>query len=109
MGSPELSYAFHKLSTVLFHPMTLFVIILGCIALFLAVTKDSERSTSVEESVRLFYYYLIRENWNMVWASLSPTLRAELVNSQRPAISERGVPVARRNIDRVKTDHELST
>lgn len=72
--------------------MTLFVIILGCIALFLAVTKDSERSTSVEESVRLFYYYLIRENWNMVWASLSPTLRAELVNSQRPAIAERGEP-----------------
>jgi hypothetical protein len=90
MGSPDLSYTFNKFSTLIFHPFMLAVIAFGCLIIALVVNKQSNRSTSVEESVRLFYYYLVRENWNMMWACLSPTLRAELLNSQRPAIVERG-------------------
>jgi hypothetical protein len=90
MRSPDLSYTFNKFSTLIFHPFMLAVIAFGCLIIALVLNKKSNRSTSVEESVRLFYHYLVRENWNMMWACLSPTLRAELLNSQRPAITERG-------------------
>ena len=72
------------------HPLMLCALLIIIFLLVLAILKQPNNSTSVEESISLFYRHLNQRNWNMVWAHLSPKLRAELLNAQRPAIAKRG-------------------
>ena len=90
MASPNLPYVFEQVIELFLSPASLIVLLVFVVLMFITITKRSERSSSVEESVRLFYHYIMRENWTMLWANLSPNLRAELLNAQRPVINERG-------------------
>ena len=90
MPPPNLQLFFYRLIATFTHPLMLFALLCIGILLVLAILKQPKNSTSVEESISLFYRHLSQKNWNMVWAHLSPKLRAELLNGQRPAIAKRG-------------------
>ena len=90
MASPNLPYVFEQFVELILSPAALIIFLVFLVLFIITVTRRSERSNSVEESVRLFYHYVLRENWTMLWANLSPNLRAELLNAQRPVINERG-------------------
>lgn len=90
MAPPNFTYVFERLTELMLNPVSLAVLLIFFSLMMITVSKRSERSSSVEDSVRLFYHYISRKNWTMLWANLSPKLRAELLNAQRPVIKERG-------------------
>ena len=90
MLPPNISMFLSRLLSIFTHPLMLFALLALAILLGLAILKQPKNSTSVEESISLFYRHLSQKNWNMVWAHLSPKLRAELLNAQRSSIAKRG-------------------
>lgn len=90
MAPPNIQLFLHRLLSIFMHPLMMCALLIIVFLLVLAILKQPNNSTSVEESISLFYRHLNQRNWNMVWAHLSPKLRAELLNAQRPAIAKRG-------------------